>query len=148
MMMMMMTSLPVSAGSPRWDIAPCSRSYWCCSAAARKHQSVHKEARMSPNPQTTAGLNRKLLTDLYMRVKAVVPQQRPKLNDLLQMLFGVSLVRDKHLPCVERKHVKEWIEPPPKQTRTKRVWNLALYSHSCMKWPYNNCLTPLIKFII
>lgn len=35
-----------------------------------------------------------------MRVKAVVPEQSHKLNDLLQMLFTVSLVCDENFPCV------------------------------------------------
>lgn len=28
---------------PHWDIFPCSRSYWCCRAAARKRRSGYKQ---------------------------------------------------------------------------------------------------------
>lgn len=36
-----------------------------------------------------------------MRIKAVVPQQSNKFDDLIDMLVIVSFVSDKHLPCVE-----------------------------------------------
>lgn len=32
----------------------------------------------------------------YVRVKAVVPQQGHKLDDLFKMIFTVQLIRDKH----------------------------------------------------
>lgn len=100
----LMMSLPVSVYLPHWDISPCSRSYWCCSAVAQKHRSVCTKTQESVQTHfncldSLENCDFKWLS-LYMRVKAVVPEQSHKLNDLLQMLVTVGLVCDKHFPCV------------------------------------------------
>ncbi len=83
-----------------------------------------------------------------MRVKAVVPQQRPKLNDLLQMLFTVSLVRDKNFPCVEKNTQHTW-KSGSNHLKTKHVQHMKPCTvFVLLKWPYNNCYTQQIKLLL